>query len=249
MTPIALVMAVQQYTWVEGLVGVPAATAHLIMKLSVVFIIVLSYVAFHEERGVIKSPRFAAGTAISFAGVPLVLNPGHGHFLPAIDFYTLLVLITAVLWALYSVGGKHLAKGLHPVPMFTVLTIYIVVIFAPLVYVFGEPGLAFRMSPGTAGLIVLISILPLSIGHPLFHVAQKALGSSYCGTFNLFTPAITYAIALFVLPDERLTTMQMLGAGFLLAGTFAVSRVQPIEPVIIIPEIEPVAAVAERTTL
>lgn len=227
--PVAAVMALQQYTWIEGLVGVPAATAHLIMKLSVVFIIVLSYIVFHEERGVIRSPRFLLGTVTSFAGVALVLNPGNGGFLPSIDFYSLLVLITAGLWALYSVGGKHLAKGLHPVPMFTVLALYITAAFAGLTVAYGEPGLVFRLRPGAVALIGVISILPLAIGHPLFHVAQKNLGSSYCGTFNLFTPAVTYALAMILLPDEQLTPVQLLGACCLLAGTFAVSRVQPHE--------------------
>lgn len=228
--PLAAIMIVEQWTWVEGLKGTPAATAHLIMKISVVFIIVLSYIAFQEERGVIRSPRFVLGTLTSFAGVALVLNPGQGEWLPRIDFYAFLVILTAVLWALYSVGGKHTVKGLHPVPMFTVLSLYTAGAYGVLAWLYGQPGLVLDLDAKTIGLTAAISIIPLSIAHPLFHHAQIVLGSSYCGTFNLFTPAITYGLALIALPGERLNPTQLLGAGVLLAGTFTVSLVRARTP-------------------
>ena len=46
-----------QYIWTVGCYGTPATTAQLIVKLNIVFVIVLAYALYREERAVIRDPR------------------------------------------------------------------------------------------------------------------------------------------------------------------------------------------------
>jgi hypothetical protein len=85
-----------------------------------------------------------------FKAEPSIVEPGDGGRIAAearldddgvvgvaLDFPTLL-LLTATLWAVYTVWAKHLVPDVHPVPMFTVLSVYTPIGFAVLAYVTGN---------------------------------------------------------------------------------------------------------------
>ena len=113
-----------QYIWTVGCYGSTATTAQLIIKLNILFVIVLAYLLYHEERAVIRDPRYLGGTAISLVGLLFVLMKDGGSLLPVFDSATMLLLLMSVCWAVYAVWGKHLAWKIHPVPMFGVMSIH-----------------------------------------------------------------------------------------------------------------------------
>jgi drug/metabolite transporter (DMT)-like permease len=222
MAGISLLNLVQQYVWTLGCAGSTATTAQLVSKLSIVLVIIFSFALFHEERTVIKSPIYLLGTALSFAGVAAVISRDPKSIVPALDTPTLMLLATAVLWAVYTVWAKHLVTNVHPVPMFTVVSAYTTFGYLVTMFLWGDPSTLVAAGSRPLVIGVVSGLIPIALAHPCFHFAQKHLGSALCTSINLFNPLLTYAIALCIWADERLILTQWLGAAILLFGTFLV---------------------------
>lgn len=222
MLGIAALNVLQQHVWTLGCAGSTATTAQLVSKLSVVFVILFSFFLFHEERGVIRSPFYLIGTVLSFLGAAAVISDDPSTVVPRLDFPTVMLLLTAVLWAIYTVWAKHLVMDVHPVPMFTVLSIYTTAGFALLASRTGHVSMIVSAGWRFAAISVVSGLIPIALAHPTFHFAQRRLGSAWCSSVALFNPLITYAIALWVFPDEHMVLTQWLGAALLLVGTLLV---------------------------
>lgn len=207
-----------QYIWTAGCYGTPATTAQLIIKVNIVFVIVLAYILFREERGVIRDPRFLGGTAVSLSGLVLVLMKDPRALLPVFDRSTLLLILMSVCWAVYVVWGKHLAWKMHPVPMFGVMSIQTAIGLGILALVFGDPAGAAAV-PGRIWTIALVSgFISIGLAHPAFQYAQREMGSALCTALNLINPLFTYLFSLVLLPNEFMLPRQWAGAAVLMVG-------------------------------
>ena len=222
MLGIAALNVVQQHVWTLGCAGSTATTAQLVTKLSIVFIILFSFFLFHEERSVIKSRIYQFGTLLSFAGAAAVISDNPASIVPNLDFPTLMLLATAILWAVYTVWAKHLVMNVHPVPMFTVLSLYTTIGFAVLSPATGDTSKLVTAGWQPVVIGIVSGLIPIAWAHPSFHYAQKHLGSALCSSVALFNPLVTYAVAMWIFPDEHLVLTQWLGAALLLLGTFLV---------------------------
>ena len=220
---IAALNVVQQTTWTYGCYGTPATIAQLMGKLSVVFVFIFAFVLFREERNVIKSPLFLGGTLVSFLGVACVLEVRWEQLIPNVDVPMMLLWITAVCWAGYTVWARHLVLDVHPVPMFTVLSIFTTTGFGVLTFTVGDPAMI-PVAGWRLSIIAFFSgLISIALAHTAFHYAQKRLGSALGSAFNLLTPLVTFGFAWFILPDETLSVYQIFGAALLLAGTAVIS--------------------------
>lgn len=213
---------VHQLTWTAGCYRASATLAQLIIQIGVVFVIIFSYLLFHEERRVIRSPFYLAGTVFSFLGMAVVVTGGR-HTPAAVDALTVaLLVIPALCWAVYVVWAKHLVTTSHPVPLFAVLALFNTLGTGLAACVLGNPACVVEASAGITFVALLSGILPLAAAHPAFHYAQRHLGSAFSSSCNLFSPLVTYACAAFFLDDVPLTLLQWSGAVVLISGTMMV---------------------------
>ena len=213
----------QQSMWTAGCYGSTATMAQLTTKLTVVFVILLSFFLFREERAVITHPLYVFGTMLSFGGVACVLAKNPGSLVPVFDGAAMLLLLVAFCWAIYTVWAKHLVAGMHPVPMFTVLALYTTLGLGMVSCLFGHPATILEAGPRITGIVFVSGLLPIATAHPAFHFAQRRLGSAFSTSCNLFTPFVTYLFAILILADERLTPFQWVGAVVLITGTSLVT--------------------------
>lgn len=213
-----------QICWTVGCYRASATLSQLIVQIGVVFVILLSYVLFHEERSIIRSPLYLLGTAFSFIGMAVVLT-GARHTTGAVDFLTAaLLVIPAICWAVYVIWVKHLVANCHPVPLYAVLSIFITLGTAVFACLLGDPVCILKAPPKITLLTFASGILPLAGAHPAFHFAQKYLGSAFSSSCNLLTPLLTCLLSWFFLDDVPLTFTQWAGAAVLLTGTMMVVR-------------------------
>ncbi len=222
MVPLAVLNVVQQCAWTHACYLGTATLAQLISKLSTVFVIVLSYLLFREERAVIKSRVYLSGTLLSFIGVALVLCKDSASLVPRFDLATWLLLLVAVCWAMYTVWCKHLVTDVHPAPMFTVLAVYTTIGFGVAAFLLGEPSTLLEAGMGVNLIAAVSGVVCIAMAHTMFHFAQKHLGSALSSSLILLNPLFTNAIALFLWSDERLIPTQWCGTALLLAGTLLV---------------------------
>lgn len=224
MLGIAVLNVTQQYTWAVGCAGATATTSQLVSKLSIVFVIIFGFILYREERVVIRSAWYLIGTLLSFGGLAALISSDPASLVPVLDWPMAMLLATAVFWGGYTVWTKHLVDDVHPIPMFTVLSVYTTLGCAILSVTIGQP--ASLMTAGTKATLIAIAsgLIPIALAHPTFFYAQKHLGSAFSSSVALLNPLVTYAIALWIWPDEHLVPHQWMGAAALLVGTLMVTR-------------------------
>ena len=209
----------QQILWTYGCYGSSATMAQLITKLSVVLVILFSFVFFREERRVIANPLFGVGALCSFVGLTALLLEDPAALRFTWNWPTLFLILTAVCWAVYTVWAKHLVTDAHPVALFGVLAVASTVCFAVLAALLGDIGQIRRVPPGHAAIFFFSGVLPLALAHPCYFYAQKHLGAALSGVTQLTVPLLTFLVAIFLWADEWLRPTQWVGAALLLGGT------------------------------
>lgn len=224
----------QQCTWTAGTYRSTATAAQLTVTLHGVFVIIASYILFHEERRVIRSPLYLVGTAVSFLGVTAVLAKDPASMLPVLDAGAAFLLTTAVFWGIYKVWSKHLVMGMHPIPMFAVIAVYTSLGLLGVSLTLGRPETIISAGARISVIAFISGLFPIALAHPAYNYAQKHLGAAFSSNFNLLVPLFTYLFGMLVLEDEYLTQVQWLGAALLLGGvamvTTAGNRAQAPSP-------------------
>jgi len=225
LVPLSILNVLMLMTWTIACYDTPAVTAQLVVKVSVIFVVVLSFVLFREERRVIREPGYILGTLISFIGVAIVLTEGRMSLSLLLEGSTFLIIFTAGLWAFYAISMKHLVTNIHPVPLFTVLASYAMVGILVSAIVFGDLSTIAHTDVQSAGIVFISGFVPIALAHPVYHFAQKHLGSALCSSWTLLNPFLTFVVSLVVLPDETLGLIPLLGGCILIAGTLWVTSV------------------------
>lgn len=217
---LSVINVFMQSLWTMGIYYSTASLGQILVKIQIPIVSVLSFIVFKEERDIIKSWQFILGSLFALIGsILLVYEPSTVHALPRIYFATFCLFLSASLWGVYSVYGKHtVANELHPVPMFAVISIYTTIGLFILGYFIGEPQKLLRASIETYAIAIFSGILPIAIAHSAFHYAQKYLGSAFTNTMLTLTPLTTHGVALILWRDEALNLIQWTGTLILLTG-------------------------------
>lgn len=221
--PLAVMNILMLITWTFACYGTPAVTAQLIVKISVIFVVLLSFLLFHEERRVIRDPGYLLGTAVSFVGLTIVLTGGTFTLALAVSGSSMLLILTALIWAGYAVWMKHLVTNIHPVPLVTVLAVYTTIGLTITAAVMGDITTLIPSDSRIALIAFISGFVPIAMAHPVYHFAQKHLGSAVCSSWTLLNPFFTFLASLVLLPNERLGAIGLLGGCILLSGTLCVT--------------------------
>lgn len=223
--PMGLLVLCMQTAWMVAIYHTTATMAQLVTTLQAPLVILLSFLVFHEERGVIRSPGYIIGSLFCLAGVTAVFMRDDGesvHFY--VDFAMLLLMFVSIAWAVYAVWGRHTAKGLHPVAMFTVISVYVSFGSFFVMCAFGNPETLWSAGLHMNGIAFISGVVCIAAAHCGFHYAQVRLGSAYCTSIQLGTPFVTHLLAYSIWPDEALLWIQWAGGAMLIGGGLLVVR-------------------------
>jgi drug/metabolite transporter (DMT)-like permease len=216
-----------QWLQVTGLVTAKATTTAWIITTIPIFIALLGRVMLKERMGWDR----LAGIFIATVGVLLVVT--HGDLQSILtgqlgSFGDLLVLISAVNWAVFSVLSRKALKN-HPATqmMFFVMLfgwLCTSVWFLTLNHV-GE--IANISVTGWISLLFL-GIICSGFAYVFWYDALKALSASQVGSFLYIEPLVAVAVAALIL-QEPLFIAAFIGGGLILAGVWLVNRRTPVE--------------------
>ncbi|HOJ68620.1 MAG TPA: DMT family transporter, partial [Candidatus Hydrogenedentes bacterium] len=216
---ISLLVVVLQTAWTVAVYHTTATMAQLLSKLHAPLVILLSYMVFHEERGVIANWKFLSGAVLSLAGAVLVVTRRDSALpLPNLDLAFWLLMLVNVCWAAYIVASRHTCKELQPASMFAVIALMTGILFTPVALVLGDPRQLWSAGPVALGIGFISGAISISLSHSMFHYAQVRLGAAFSTTLQLSNPLITYVVAVLLWPDEGLGVLQWMGAIALIGG-------------------------------
>jgi probable blue pigment (indigoidine) exporter len=198
-----------------SLVRAPASLISLLFGAVPALVFVMSSVISREQTGESAAGRRAVGTAISFAGVALVVVGGPGLSVSALG--VVLGIGAAACWALYTVMVGEVVPRLR--------------LLAIAAGVFGMSALplglvaAHALSTEAWGSLSLLAWLSFAYGlaftvvgsNLLWFAAIGQVGAERAALFGNLSPFVGALLAV-VLLSETLTGIELLGGAFLAAG-------------------------------
>jgi len=213
-------VAVHQGLQTTGILTASASTAAWMASLAPAFIVLLAWPMLGERVSVLQ----AAGLIAALAGAGLVSSAAVSPT-PVDDGLrgALLVLASAVVWALYSILGKAQSVGRPPLVMtawsMTFGWLALCVVFV------GQRAwtdLA-GVSASTWGTVVLLGVASTGLAYGLYFYALSTAEAALAAALQYLEPLVTMALAGVML-GERMTAGMMVGGGLILGGVWLVDR-------------------------
>ncbi len=198
-----------------GELSVPAGVASFIVGLMPLFTVLLAVILLHER----PKPAVYIGIAISFFGLVLIgIAESQGA---SVNTGMLIILIAAVMGAIYTVYQKRFLQRYHPIAVTTWIiwggTLSLVA-FAPTLS--AEIGGA-RIEATLA--VVYLGIFPAAIAYLCWGYILQFLPVSSAALYLYATPVVSTGLGFLVL-HEQPSTLSLVGGLLALAGALYATR-------------------------
>ena len=189
-----------------------------------VMIITLSWILLRQRLSRLQ----LAGVALSLCGVLAILSGGRLETLTALELNRgdLLVMLSLLLWSIYTIGLRWRPTGLH------VLTFLFVIVCvgdaAVLPLYLAEAAFGWRMVFSWLNLAAIAGVALFSsvLGYIFWNRGVEQVGASVAGLFLHLMPVFV-ALLAWVLLDERLRGFHVVGIALILTGIYLTSRSAP----------------------
>lgn len=222
-----LILALLNSTWALSVRENGAAVATVLSYCSAGFTALLAWRLFRERLGAAK----LGAVALTLVGCLLVSGAYRAELWLLNPLGIATGLLSGLLFASHTLVGKEAARrGLNP--------------WTLLFYAFGFGSLAIAafnlmpILPGAAGsifalwpalppdgwmLLLLLSFVPTLLGYGLYNLSMHYLPASIANILATMEPAMT-AIQAYIVLDERLTPVQVVGGVVILAAVLLAQR-------------------------
>jgi drug/metabolite transporter (DMT)-like permease len=206
-----------QSLYAAGFYYLAPAFLVLLMKISVIWIAVFSFIFFVDERPLLRSNRFWLGTALSVIGVIGVLVFKEGFTTVKTITGVIIALATSVMWALYTISVKIAFKGIDSREGFSVISIYTLFGLCVLALIFGRPIDCIGMDAWPWACVIISGITAIGLGHVLYYFVIKRIGATIPALVVLAQPFMVFVISN-IFFGEYMNGLQWLFGVVLLAG-------------------------------
>ncbi len=215
----ALLIFAFQIIWVAGIYLVTPTVAVIIARSSVLFVTLFSFIFFYDEREIIKSKAFVFGSLLAIIGVcGVILGKDNFSFQNLnLNLGSILVLIGAILWALFLISIKVIVKKTEPLVSAGISYALSIPLFFTVTLLFGDMGALRTAPPGIIAILFLSGIFCVGMANALNFKSIKLIGAAISSSFVLVTPFFT-AVASYFIFREILTLPQILFGVILLSG-------------------------------
>jgi drug/metabolite transporter (DMT)-like permease len=198
-----------------------APTASVLINTNVIFIAILSNLFLHETL----TRKRVAGIALSFIGVFIIMFSDISKQALTFDnlFFigSILMLLSAFCWALYSLVGKRLLRTYDEFVITTYAFGFGTVLYIPFVVLHLGPVL--QQTSLTGWLAVLYLALTCTLfGYLGWYYALKHIDASKAAVFLNLIPLFTILMSFFL--GTTLTWFFLLGAALIIYGVYITQR-------------------------
>jgi drug/metabolite transporter (DMT)-like permease len=132
-------------------------------------------------------------------------------------------LVWAVAVVLFRISGRRV----HPVGLNLAKTVLALAAMVPTLLILGE-SLAPAVPASTIGLLLLSGVLGIAVSDTLFFSALNRLGAGLTAIVDCFYSPFVIALS-FALLGERLTLVQLAGAGLVISAVLTLSKEGKLE--------------------
>lgn len=198
----------------------PASNVSLIVCTAPVWTAVVMSLFYRGER---MSRRQIAGSALTFAGMVLVVLNGH-FVLRLSPRGDMLALSAAMLWMVYSLVIKRLG-GRYPAIFITRKVFFYGLVTILPVFAFRPFGADWEVlsRPVVWGNLLFLGVVASMLCYVLWNAAMHRLGAVRTTNYIYFNPLVTIVAATLCI-GERITLAALAGAALILYGMWRAER-------------------------
>ncbi len=211
-----------------GLKYTTAVSGSILNSFVPVIIIAISW-AFLGQR--LRASQWA-GVVISLAGVLLIVGRGDPMVILslALNVGDVWILVSCLLWALYTVCLRWRPPELHPLGLLGANAIVGVLALLP-VYLWSlAQGLHITWTAGAVAGLAYVGVFPSVVGYIFWNNAVTRVGPNKAGMFMHLMPLFASLLAIIFL-GERLHLFHLAGMVLILGGIWLTSRADNPEAV------------------
>ncbi len=220
----AIIITIHFISFIKGVYMTNATSSALIAKLNAIFVPMLSFLFFPDERRIIKNKKFLLGTFLAFIGVAGVILVKKESLSDYDNRGAALLVFSMFCVAIYVIKIKKIVQKIHPLVIIACVLLLACFIFLPLVLLFGNLHQILEVEAKTVFLLLVASAVSFGAGDSLYYYAIRHLGASVSTSFLLITPLIAGVLAFFTL-GELLTIGQIFFSAILILGCLLTIRV------------------------
>jgi drug/metabolite transporter (DMT)-like permease len=220
-------LGISFHQWLQstGLVTSQATTTGWIVASMPIFIALLGWIALKESLKWLQ----IIGTLLAAFGVLLIVTRGDLAALITGKFGTsgdILILISAPNWAIFTILSR---RGLKDYPA-ALMMFYVMAfgwLFSSVPFVAGRGWESIRLIAADGWLaITFLGIFCSGIAYIFWYDALKVLPAARVGTFLYIEPVVTVIVS-FLLLNEKIYLVGLLGGLIILLGVWLVNRTNP----------------------
>jgi drug/metabolite transporter (DMT)-like permease len=192
-----------------------AINAVLVNSCIPVLIAVCSWVLYKEKM----TARQCLGVLVSLSGVFLIIARGDLNHLLDVSFNRgdLLVLVAAMLWALYSANLKKYPKELHPFAYQSGIVICGLFVILPFYLLELRSGLYLNVNTASIITILYVAVFASVLAFIFWNRAVRTVGANKAGPFIHLMPVFSTILAVVFL-GETLQLYHLPGIAMIFCG-------------------------------
>ena len=213
----AIINLIGQVLWAWAPYYVDPGLLSFTVRLSTVWSVIGAFFLFPDERALIRSWKFWAGTLLSLYGFYLIISAGQGLPKGAKLTGIIISVTCSVFWGAYGLSVRKYMHQVESKLAFGVISAYTGTSTFILMLLFGDVRAITTVPLPIVGLILLSSLVGIATAHVLFYVAVKRIGVAIANTFNLLSAFLTAVISSFIF-HELLNGLQWIGGIVLVLG-------------------------------
>jgi len=198
----------------KGLESTTATTASIILALIAILVVLLDVVCYRRYPARVAT----AGVSLCFIGASFVITDGRLGELAALRIGPgeILVFLSALVWAIYSVVGRDLMTEYSPLVVTSYATALGVLMLSPALAL--EPALtqAILSDPLALGLMGFLGLFGSALGFLWYAQALARIGTVGTSAYMNLTPVFGVGTAMLVLGERA--SPAVLGGGLLVLG-------------------------------
>ena len=170
--------------------------------------------------------RKIGGIILGFLGVSLIISKGMfslSLFRLGSTIGDFLILISALTWTAFTVGGRGFLSRYSPLASITPIIILGSFITFPFTWLKWEWNLLYRLSSAAWMSILFLGIFCSGLAYLFWYAALEKKDSSVVGVYLYLEPFVTLVGAYFLL-NEEIQWITLTGGGLILLGVYLATR-------------------------
>ncbi|WP_432455028.1 MULTISPECIES: DMT family transporter [unclassified Agarivorans] len=197
-----------------GLQSTTATNALIINSMIPIFILLVSCLGFGQRMGM----KQILGIILSFCGVLALLVKGQWQSLASLSINRgdSWILLSAVIWALYSIGLRFKPSQLSGSAFLGSTLVIGSLVLSPF-YWLNLPQAAFSLNHDSMVALAYVAVFPSLLAYQSWNYGVKVVGASVAGQYIHLMPLFGAILSVSLL-GEQLAVYHLIGASFIAAG-------------------------------